>query len=194
MASQSESRAHHDGIADILRRLKGFFSIARRKAPSGLYVYFREPLYEKIAILGVANGRNRGAKNAYAILLQGAAFFKCQSQVKRGLPSEGEQYRIGPFFLYDLCREFLRERQKVYAVRKPTICLHGRNVRIHENDNGVLFFECLYGLRAGIVKFSRLAYLQATASEQKNFLRFIGHMKNSKHEIRNLKQARNSKN
>src|SRR3989344_4549226 len=67
----------------------------------------------------------------------------------------------------------------ITCVAKTSIRRHGRDVWVHEDDSNVLFLECLNSLRARVVEFSCLAYLQATASEQKNFLGFI-HIKISK--------------
>src|SRR3989344_3702441 len=165
LAVKRESRANHDGIADLLCGSNRLLGVHCRSASRGFHADFPQLPHKEVAVLGVAYRRNGSAEDSDTVFFENAALFEREAEIERGLPAEGQGDGVGAFLAYDLRREFLGEREGINYVSALIICLHRRDVGIHKDDAHAVLFERLDRLRTRIVEFARLADAEASRAE-----------------------------
>ena len=94
LAAEREAAAQHDREADLPGRRARLLGGAAGPAARGLDADLGEPLDEELAVLGVADGLDRRAEHAHAVLLEDARVVEREPAVERGLAAEGEQDRV----------------------------------------------------------------------------------------------------
>ena len=115
---------------------------------------------EFFPVFGQDDGRHRGAEDPHFIFFQNSLFFQPEPAVKRRLSTERKANTVRSLFADDFFHEILVNRQKVNLVGQRLRSLERCDVRIDQNDFFPFFFERLYRLTAGIIKFSGLADFQ----------------------------------
>jgi len=97
---------------------------------------------EKFTILSVADYADRRSEYFDVVFGQDSVFLKREAKVERCWPPmKGESRRV--FLSRLLARKFLCKRQKVNPVGQRFVCLHCRNIRVHQYDLNTFFLSAL---------------------------------------------------
>src|SRR3989344_3538868 len=175
-AAECEPRPQHDGEPDISggtqRFLGSFCSMASRR----LNPYFRKAFDEQVSVLGVAYRFYGSSKNANAIFFQYTFALEFETEIERRLAAEREQDGVRLLLFYHLDSEFNSEWKEVDRVGKSFVSLYGRDIWIDKDDVHTLFFQRLDRLRARVIEFTGLTYLEAAGAEEQDLFWFLGHM------------------
>ena len=158
------SRANHDGIADATGSCDGFVECLASLACRHFQVNLAKFFDEKVAVLGIHNGFDAGAKHFDAILLEHAILVESSTYVQACLSAPSQHDTVRLLLLDDFLYKIRCDGQEVNLVRNAFTGLDSCDVGIDKHRVDALFAESLQGLTAGIVKLASLTNLQRTAA------------------------------
>ena len=148
LAAESKTSPHHNREADCVCCRKRSLDGAGGDAARASHIDFTETLHEEIAVLSIADARDRGAEHPNLVLLQETALLKLKPEIECSLAAKGKCDGVGTL-LFDYPNGVVeREWKKIDGVRKRGVRLHGRDVRVHEYYGDTLFLIRLDCLRA----------------------------------------------
>ena len=139
-------RAYHHRKAyaacDFYSIFKAFYSLRYRC----LCVNFVEFLDEKVAVLCDHYRLDRCAEHLHAVFVKRAVEIQLSAAVKGSLPSEGQQYAVGTFFLDDFLYKIGSDWQEINLVSHPLGSLYCCNIRVDKYCGNAFLtqgFQCL---------------------------------------------------
>ena len=118
---------------------------------------FFHRVLEHLAVLRLGDGVRLGAEQLDAHLLQKAAFAQLHGKVQAGLAAEVGQQGVRTFLFDDLLHGFDGHRLDIDLVCHGLIGHDGGGVGVDEHDLQPFLAQGAARLRAGVVKFGRLA-------------------------------------
>ncbi len=114
-------------------------------------------LLEQGPVLGLLDGRQLGADQFDAELVQNPHLGHGHRRIQRRLAAQGRQDRVRALLFDDLGQDLRRDRLDVGAVGKIRVGHDGGRVAVQQHHLVALFLQRLAGLGAGIVEFAGLA-------------------------------------
>ena len=145
---------------------------------------------ETLAVLATLDGVGLGADHFHTVLFQNAGSEKLHRSVEAGLPAErGEQSKLtfgperlhlGQFAHDNFLNRFGRDRLDVGAVGKFRIGHNRGRIGIHQHHAIAFLLERLTGLRARIIKLTRLPNNNRASADNQNRMNVVS----SRHEPR----------
>ena len=135
-------------------------------------------LFELESILGLVDGRRRGADQRDVILGQHAFTIQIECAVQRGLTAHGRQDRIGAFFGDDAFDHLPGDWLDIGAVGHFRIGHDGGRITVDQNDAIAFLAQCLAGLRAGVIELASLTDDDRAGAEDENGFQIatLGHV------------------
>ena len=125
----------------------GLLHALSRMGLYGLDIYLVQLLHEKLPVLRVNDGLDRGAEHTDIVFFKDSGTVQLHSAVQRSLASEREQDALRCLLLNHLLHEIRGHRQEIYLVGNAFGSLHGGNVRIDEDSLYALLLQRLQCLR-----------------------------------------------
>ncbi len=182
-----ELRVQVGGSGGLQRSALGFVRLAVRILRRGCVGQHRlrrlqpDPghrLAKQRAVLRLVDGVGVGADHLHAIALEHPHAAQRKRGIQRRLPAHGRQQRVRPLPGDDLGDHFRRDRLDVCGVRQLRIGHDRRRIGIHENDTKTFAFQCLAGLRAGIVELACLTDDDRPGADDQDrlYVGSLGHM------------------
>ncbi len=102
------------------------------------------------------------------MLLQKARLVECHGGVQGCLATHGGQNRVWLFLEDDALDEFRGDRLDIGGIGQTRIGHDRCRVRVDEDDAIAFLFQCLAGLRAGIVEFTGLTNHDGASANDKD--------------------------
>ena len=169
-STQSISRAHHHGVANLAGCLQCVLHALHSVALRSLHRNLVQLLHKEVTVFGVHNRLNGSTQHTHAIFLKNSVLVEFRTAVQRRLSAECQQNAVGTFFLDDFFHEIRSYRQEINLIGDTFRCLDSSNVRVYQNRTDTFFAQRLQRLRTGIVKLSGLTNLERTRTQDKHFL------------------------
>ena len=165
-AAQSKGGAQHHGIAYALCRLKPLLHGLRRCGGQ----HRLANLGAQLLVLRALYAAGVGAQQLHAALGKHALFIKLHCKVKPGLPAYAGQHGVGSLVSYYPCQIFQCKGLHVHLVGYGGVRHYGSGVGVAQHHLIALLAKRKAGLRAGIVKFRRLAYYYGAGAYHQYFM------------------------
>ena len=156
-AAEDVRGANHRRQANLVHSRTGFVHRVSDSGPTRLKSDFGHCDLEVFAIL--CGGDRIGVGTDHLWLTRNTdqpALEQLHGDVETGLTAEGRQHGIGLFLVDDGRQHFPGERLDVGRICKVRVSHDRRRVGVGEDDAVTLFFQHSAGLRARVVKLTRL--------------------------------------
>ena len=128
--------------SSLKSRLHRFHSLANW----GFQTNLVQSLHKEVAVFGVHNRLNRGAKHLHAILLENTLLKQLGAAVECGLTTKREQDTIRALLLDDFSHKVSVHRQEVHLVGNAFRGLNCSDVGVDQYRTNTIFtkgFQCL---------------------------------------------------
>ena len=172
-ATEGVGGADNDGITQLAGGAAGVLGVLHGLALDGLHVNLVQLLHEQLAVLGVDDGLHGSTQYLHVVLLEHACLIEGDAAVQGRLSAKGQHNAVGALLRDDFLHEIGRHGEEIDLVGHALRGLHGGDIGVDEDGGDAFLLQCLQGLRTGVVKFARFAYLQCTAAQEQHFL-YIG--------------------
>ena len=161
--AQHIGRAHHQRIAQFLRRFNGLLGCADRSIGRLLQAQLLQHLLKASAVFRAIYHVRRSADNI------DSGLFQSMRQFQRRLSAELHNHTEGIFHRYHFQYIFQRQRFKIQTV--GSIIVGGHRFRVAVDHDGFIavFTHCQRGMHAAIVKLDALSDTIRPAAQHHDF-------------------------
>ena len=163
--SKSISRAHHHRETDPASHSHSILKRLNRLRHRSLGIDLIKFLHKKVSVLGDHDCLYRSAEHLHAILLQRTIKIKFRAAIQGSLASESQKNTIRAFLFDHLLHEMSINREEIDLIGNTLRSLDSCDIRVDKHCRDPLLAQSLKRLRAGVIKFARLSYLEGTRAE-----------------------------
>ena len=174
-SAERVSRAYHYRISNLPCSLDSVVERLTRLRYRHLEVDLVELLHEEVAVLGVHDGLDTRTEHPHPILLEHSRLEKLCANIETCLSAPCQHDAVGALLLDNLSNKKGIDWQEINLVSNTLRGLDSSHVRIDEYGTDALLAERFQRLRARVVKFTCLSYLQGARAQDKNLLYLFLH-------------------